>query len=128
MRWLSFVDIAKLSLQEKRAAQMKDITDKGHQPDPVDRDDDLHGDEDPDDGEILSDPVDGKLPESEDDPDELIPVKVNGDIVEMTRDEDVAGERPKDTDRSSASVLPINIRVKRKGKLPEVLNYLKLTQ
>jgi hypothetical protein len=98
----------------ERAAQMKDITDKGHQPDPVDRDDDLHGDEDPevdlDDAEGLSAPLDGKLPEDEDNPDELIQVKVNGDIVEMTRDEAIAGDGPKDTDRSLASVLSTNSR------------------
>jgi hypothetical protein len=86
--------VTKLSLQEKRAAQMKDITDKGHQPDPVDRDDDLHGDEDPevdpDDDGVVSAPLDGKLPESEDNPDELIQVKVNGDVVEMTREEIIA--------------------------------------
>jgi hypothetical protein len=54
----------------------------------------LHGDEDPevdpDNSEAVSDPVDTKVPESEDDPDELIPVKVNGDIIEMTREEIIA--------------------------------------
>jgi hypothetical protein len=132
MRWLSFVDITKLNLQEPPALTMKDITDKGHQPDPVDRDDDLHGNEDPevgpDEAEGLSDPVDGKLPEGEDNPDELIPVKVNGDVVEMTREEAIAGDGPNDTDGPLASVLPINSRVKRNGKSLEVLNCLKLAQ
>jgi hypothetical protein len=35
MRWLSFVDITKLSLQERPALTMKDVTDKGHLPDQI---------------------------------------------------------------------------------------------